>query len=307
MEPKPESSFNASGSERRWVGRSLARAGVHLGQAVTGALASSLDALEERLNAGPKSSGAAQGRMRDLLNQDRALLAVQEPAARVDRSGEDEPEAPRLSARSPVRGGAAAHGRMRELLQRDRVMLSRDDDDDDELAELKRAAGLIPTTAPVVAVVAATPEVLPFSAPECAAVQVAEVVTSPLTVAGSSSAAPLAPAAPATSVAVAPVVPLVAPTTVVASAPVKSIVQVTAPTVVEVASSMLVAAASAASAARRPAPVPLFDNAPVRTRTMAKLLALQGHLDRSLDIYDELIAADPSDAELKAEADRLRK
>jgi hypothetical protein len=45
---------------------------------------------------------------------------------------------------------------------------------------------------------------------------------------------------------------------------------------------------------------------PIRTRGMAKLLALQGYKDRALSIYDELIAAEPGNAELRAEADRLR-
>ena len=45
---------------------------------------------------------------------------------------------------------------------------------------------------------------------------------------------------------------------------------------------------------------------PIRTRTMARLLAAQGHKSRALSIYDELIAADASDATLVAEAASLR-
>lgn len=45
---------------------------------------------------------------------------------------------------------------------------------------------------------------------------------------------------------------------------------------------------------------------PIRTRTMARLLAQQGHKSRALSIYDELIAADGEDASLRAEAASLR-
>lgn len=45
---------------------------------------------------------------------------------------------------------------------------------------------------------------------------------------------------------------------------------------------------------------------PIRTRGMAKLLALQGYRDRALSIYDELLAVEPNNAELRAEADKLR-
>jgi hypothetical protein len=45
---------------------------------------------------------------------------------------------------------------------------------------------------------------------------------------------------------------------------------------------------------------------PIRTRSMARLLAGQGHRARALAIYDALLAADASDASLRAEADALR-
>jgi hypothetical protein len=44
---------------------------------------------------------------------------------------------------------------------------------------------------------------------------------------------------------------------------------------------------------------------PIRTRTMARLLAAQGHPARALAIYDALMAED-SDPSLRAEAERLR-
>jgi hypothetical protein len=44
---------------------------------------------------------------------------------------------------------------------------------------------------------------------------------------------------------------------------------------------------------------------PIRTRTMARLLALQGHSERALSIYDELLSAE-TDPSLHAEAEELR-
>ncbi|HTU63424.1 MAG TPA: hypothetical protein VMF89_33410 [Polyangiales bacterium] len=44
---------------------------------------------------------------------------------------------------------------------------------------------------------------------------------------------------------------------------------------------------------------------PIRTRTMARLLAMQGHPARALAIYDALMATDP-DPSLRAEAEQLR-
>lgn len=44
---------------------------------------------------------------------------------------------------------------------------------------------------------------------------------------------------------------------------------------------------------------------PIRTRTMARLLAAQGHPERALAIYEALMADDP-DPSLRAEAERLR-
>jgi hypothetical protein len=49
------------------------------------------------------------------------------------------------------------------------------------------------------------------------------------------------------------------------------------------------------------------DEEPIRTRSMARLLALQGHRARALKIYDALLAANGSDETLRAEADALRR
>ena len=45
---------------------------------------------------------------------------------------------------------------------------------------------------------------------------------------------------------------------------------------------------------------------PIRTRTMARLLAAQGYRVRALAIYRALLAECPSDTELQAELERLR-
>ncbi|MDB4991490.1 MAG: hypothetical protein JWN04_6668 [Myxococcaceae bacterium] len=45
---------------------------------------------------------------------------------------------------------------------------------------------------------------------------------------------------------------------------------------------------------------------PIRTRTMARLLASHGYTVRALSIYDYLIARDPSDVSLRVEAASLR-
>jgi hypothetical protein len=45
---------------------------------------------------------------------------------------------------------------------------------------------------------------------------------------------------------------------------------------------------------------------PIRTRSMARLLAMQGHRGRALKIYDALLAANSGDESLRAEADALR-
>jgi hypothetical protein len=50
-----------------------------------------------------------------------------------------------------------------------------------------------------------------------------------------------------------------------------------------------------------------FVSEPIRTHSMARLLAAQGHVARALAIYDELIAKDPTHAVLLEEAERLRR
>jgi len=60
--------------------------------------------------------------------------------------------------------------------------------------------------------------------------------------------------------------------------------------------------------AANPPPASSEDSAadPIRTLTMARLLAVQGYRKRALSIYDELLARDPDDAVLRTEAERLR-
>lgn len=71
-------------------------------------------------------------------------------------------------------------------------------------------------------------------------------------------------------------------------------------------------AAPAAVAVPPPAPPPpavvppaVVCDEPIRTRTMAQLLAAQGHPDRALSIYRYLFARDPGNASLHAEITAL--
>jgi hypothetical protein len=50
-----------------------------------------------------------------------------------------------------------------------------------------------------------------------------------------------------------------------------------------------------------------FEEEPIRTRSMAQLLAAQGHRERALAIYEELIAQDSTDRALEREAAALRR
>lgn len=70
--------------------------------------------------------------------------------------------------------------------------------------------------------------------------------------------------------------------------------------------------APAAVAVPLPAPPPpavvppaVVCDEPIRTRTMAQLLAAQGHPDRALSIYRYLLARDPGNASLHAEIPAL--
>jgi hypothetical protein len=46
---------------------------------------------------------------------------------------------------------------------------------------------------------------------------------------------------------------------------------------------------------------------PHRTRTMARILAAQGHRERALDVYDELVADNPEDQTLQLEQEKVRR
>lgn len=297
MKHKPDSWNGPTSESQRGVRRSLTRAGLQLGQlsqVVSGAL--------NTLQGGANPRGAAQTRMRALLNQDRALLSHRAcgQASLVDDA--DVPEVPVKG--SQTRG--AAQNRMRELLHQDRALLAlrerAGEIDDDFAVEVDHALDTLETR-----VTRETPTAVPT------------VAVSTVTVSDASSAARVSCVGATTSFAAEPCIASVCtpgplPAAVetpkpVAVSPVK-VVSVEAPKVVltpEQAKAPLVSPRPA------PAPAPVADAAsgdakpdPIRTRGMAKLLALQGYKDRALSIYDELIAAEPNNAELRAEADRLR-
>jgi hypothetical protein len=50
-----------------------------------------------------------------------------------------------------------------------------------------------------------------------------------------------------------------------------------------------------------------FVEEPIRTRSMARLLASQGHQERALAIYEELLAQNSEDLSLRAETEALRR
>jgi len=71
--------------------------------------------------------------------------------------------------------------------------------------------------------------------------------------------------------------------------------------------------ASDATSEAVPSPAPAvlaasrkFDDEPIPTHSMARLLASQGHRDRALVIYEELLAHNSADEELRREAEALR-
>jgi hypothetical protein len=67
------------------------------------------------------------------------------------------------------------------------------------------------------------------------------------------------------------------------------------------------AAAAEEPVAARTATTRTFAEEPIRTRSMAQLLASQGHRERALAIYEELLANDSSDVALEREALSLRR
>jgi hypothetical protein len=66
------------------------------------------------------------------------------------------------------------------------------------------------------------------------------------------------------------------------------------------------APAAPAAPASKPAVTAVDCDEPIRTRSMAKLLAAQGYFERALSIYAYLLAQDAGNAALIAEADALR-
>jgi hypothetical protein len=314
----------------RGARRSLTRAGLgQLSHVVSGALST--------LQGGSNARGAAQNRMRALLNQDRALLSHR-ACGQATLEEAAEPDAPELPALgSQTRG--AAQNRMRELLNQDRALLALrearkrenpaaeplDDDFAAELVQLVHLDQLVDrewtphqaqvyeqatvATSTTVSVTASVETSVSASRSTCVGVTASFVaepavatVCTPGLVQHAMPAPNVAPVTPVTPVTpVAPVAPVVIAPIPVAK-PVASLRPVAAPHVAIPGVTQVVAqvATQAGSGAESAA------GDPIRTRGMAKLLALQGYRDRALSIYDELIAIEPENADLRAEADRLR-
>lgn len=292
MKHKPESWNVASSNSTSTVRRSLTRAGLQLGQlshVVSGALST--------LQGGASSRGAAQNRMRALLSQDRALLshrACGQALLELDDEADEALEAAELAVQGRKSRGAAQN-RMRELLNQDRALLAlrearrREDpgaepDDDDFAAELVKLVER---------------EWAPVSAPGEPGAQDAHLARGSCVGATTSFAGEPSASSVCTP---GPVEPVMTPTVVTPAVmtPTVGPAEVPKPSVAQVAAAAL--PQPAAPSARSEG----SGGDPIRTRGMAKLLALQGYRDRALSIYEELIAAEPGNAELQAEADRLR-
>ncbi|HTU60714.1 MAG TPA: hypothetical protein VMF89_19815 [Polyangiales bacterium] len=281
------------------------------------------------LQGGASSRGAAQNRMRALLNQDRALLSHR-ACGQADL--EDDLESPEVPLKGTQTRGAAQN-RMRELLSQDRAMLAlrearrREDPtseplDDDFAAELLQMVDRewtpvpdVPNATDLVALSESRGTCLGATtsfAPEAAVSSVCTpgpVAASAITNATPTPVAPLANAAPvafapAANAAPAAVAPLANAVPAVASGPSES--APVAPVAVSKPFAFAAPAAKAPAPSSRAADSEDAGGDPIRTRGMAKLLALQGYRDRALSIYDELLAVEPDNAELRAEADRLR-
>jgi hypothetical protein len=311
MKHKPDSWNSASSDSQRGVRRSLTRAGLQLGQigqVVTGALGS--------LQGGADPRGTAQSRMRELLNKDRALLSNRAcgGALLLDQDDQDDQPAPKVPVKG-ARSRSAAQNRMRELLNQDRALLALQPDapDADWLEEPAREVAPAPAAAYAQVAASHAPagvfhgSTATVARGTCTGVSLS---VEPQSVASRAVPAP-AVVVPTPSAAV-PV--LIAPA-------VESVVEQPAPTAFAAAPEQALPGTSSAQApARATSPLPPAaamparaasapeeeGGDPIRTRSMAKLLAMQGYRDRALSIYEELIAAEPDNAELRVEADRLR-
>lgn len=281
MKPKIDSWNDASSESQgsRGVRRSLSRAGLQLGQlthVVSGAL--------NNLQGGSNARTSAQNRMKALLNQDRQLLSHR-PCAEASLLDEPEnvPAVPRKG--SQTRG--AAQNRMRELLNQDRAMLAfraREGLDVDEDLDVVLDLALQHTKDEAVSAVSTV-----STAARVSCVGVTTSFVAEEEVASVCTPGPVAKAEPV-PVKVEPV-----------AAPVVKVVPV-----VQVAAAEVAPAAPAIKRETREVKDEEAELDPIRTRGIAKLLAMQGYRERALSIYDELIVAEPNNAELRAEADKLR-
>jgi hypothetical protein len=116
---------------------------------------------------------------------------------------------------------------------------------------------------------------------------------------------PLRPAAPAIVVPKPAVPASIAPAPAAAMSAVPAVTPPPAPTSASAPPPPPVAAAAPRAPEGQSDVVSAADE-PIRTRSMARLLASQGHPARALAIYDWLLAANASDDSLRAEAEALR-
>lgn len=271
------------------------------------AVGGSLDAIRSRLTPAPKTVGVSKQRLSDVLWNDRTLLATHETAnARAAKASEpsaleniSESDVIEVSPDelTPVDDGelesgpdtAAAPRGSREPRKRVDTRPSEVVRARLEHAKARVATKLTSMPKGVAPVAAESPAWLAAETQQSKADMLAELTPpSPEIVAPPSPplVAPPPPPRPATAPP-----PLPAPSAAAPPPP---------PAPAEPAPPPIAAALA-------PADDGDAGEEPIRTRSMARLLAGQGHRARALKIYDALLAADASDEALRAEADALRR
>jgi hypothetical protein len=302
------------------------------------AVGGSLDALRSVLSNSPKSVDVSKQRLSDVLWNDRTLLATHASAsARAAQRDERDPQAEAVAAEIPVEADTvhaklvesepersespadSAGARLRAEARRSEVMRARLEATKARLATRLSAIpeGVAPAVAPAVvsgAVSEVAPEVAPGVVSEVAPAVVSgvvsevapEVASEVAGVAGAESNAtwltrlpdaelpPEAIPADRTPPALPQPVPAEPPAPEVPDPPVPARAEVAPPS-------------AAATPRDDDEGDDDADEEPIRTRSMARLLASQGHRNRALKIYDALLAANGGDAELRAEAEALRR
>lgn len=236
---------------------------------LTHAVSEARDVLEARLSGAPKPGDAAFGRMRDLLQRDRENVARQ--------STPTSPTGPQaaVAVSAPAVQQPPARSTQTPVIAAPppppRPTANTAPADSTTTAAKLRSAPPPPPARKQITTPDAGATITQRGVPVRDGMDQSELL----------GAAPISQlmAAPSSAVTAPVVAPAAAPTPPANPAP----------------------AVSASTSSEEPA-----GSDPIRTLTMARLLAVQGYRKRALSIYDELLARDANDPSLRAEADRLR-